>query len=40
MAKEVVNGSMTRKLREKRQQLPLETVCVFIAGRKYTSDPK
>ena len=31
---------MTRELRDKRQQLPLEKVCVFIAGRNQTSDPK
>ena len=31
---------MTRELRDKRQQLPLEKVCVFIAGRKQTLDPK
>ena len=40
MAKEAVKGSMTRKLRDKRQQLPLETVCVIISGRKQTLDPK
>ena len=40
MAKEVVRGSMTGELRDKRQQLPLEKACVFIAGRKQTSDPK
>ena len=40
MAKEAVRGSMTRDLRDKRQQLPLERACVFIAGRNPTSDPK
>ena len=40
MVKEAARGSMTRELRDKRQQLPLEKVCVFIAGRKQTSDPK
>ena len=40
MAKEVVRGLMTRELRDKRHQLPLEKVYVFIAGRKQTSDPK
>ena len=40
MAKEAARGSMTRVLRDKRQQSPLEKVCVFIAGRKQTSDPK
>ena len=34
MAKEAVRGSITRELRDKRQQLSLETECVFIAGRK------
>ena len=34
MAKKVVRGSMTRELRDKRQQLSLEKACVFIAGRK------
>ena len=38
--KEAVKGSMTRELRDKRQQLPLETVCMFKAERKQTSDPK
>ena len=33
MAKEAVRWSITRELRDKRQQLPLEKVCVFIAGR-------
>ena len=40
MAKGAVKGSMTGKLRDKRQQLPLDTVYVFIAERKQTSDPK
>ena len=40
MAKEAVRGLMTRDFRDKRQQLPLEKVCVFIAGRKQTLDPK
>ena len=40
MTKEAVRGSMTRELRDKRQQLPLENVCVSIAGRKQTPDPK
>ena len=40
MAKEAGRGSMTRELRDTRQQLPLEKACVFIAGRKHTSDPK
>ena len=40
MAKEEVRGSMARELRDKRQQLPLKMACVFVAGRKYTSDPK
>ena len=39
VAKEAVRGSTTRELREKRQQLLLEKVCVFIAGRKQTFDP-
>ena len=39
MAKEAVRGPMTREPRDKRQQLPLVKVCVFIAGRKQTSDP-
>ena len=34
MAKEVVRGSMTGELRDKRQQLPLEKACMFIPGRK------
>ena len=40
MAKDAVKGSMTRELRQKPQELPLEKACVFIAGRKQTSDPK
>ena len=40
MAKEAVHGSMTRRRRDKRQQLPLEKVCVCIARRKQTSDQK
>ena len=40
IAKEAVKGSTTRELRDKRQQLPLEKTCVFIAGRKQTLDPK
>ena len=40
MTKEAVRGSITRELRDKAQQLPLEKACVFIAGRKQTSDPK
>ena len=34
MAKDVVRQSMTRPLRHKTQELPLEKACVFIAGRK------
>ena len=40
MANEAVRGSMTREHRDKRQQLPLEKACMFIAGRKQTLDPK
>ena len=40
MAKEVVRGSITRELRDKRQQLLLEKACMFITGRKQTLDPK
>ena len=40
MAKDAVRESMTRQLRHKTQELPLEKACVFIAGRKQTSDPK
>ena len=40
MAKNAVRESMTRQLRHKTQELPLEKACVFIAGRKQTSDPK
>ena len=40
MAKDAVRESMTRKLRHKTQELSLEKVCVFIAGRKQMSDPK
>ena len=40
MAKNAVRGSMTRELRHKTQELPLEKACVFIAGRKQTSDLK
>ena len=40
MAEEAVRGSMTRELKDKTQQLPLEKACVFITGRKHNSDPK
>ena len=40
MAKDAVRESMTRKLRHKTQELPLEKACVFIVGRKQTSAPK
>ena len=40
MAKEAVRGLVTSELRHKTQELSLEKVCVFIAGRKQTSDPK
>ena len=40
MAKDAVRESMTRQLRHKTQLLPLEKACIFIAGRKQTSDPK
>ena len=39
MAKDAVRGSMTRELRDNRQQLPLEKVCMFIAGMNQTLDP-
>ena len=34
MAKGTVKGSMTKNLREKKQQLPLQNVCVFVGVRK------
>ena len=40
MAKDAVRESMTRQLRHKTQELPLEKACVFIASRKQTSDSK
>ena len=40
MAKDTAREPMTRKLRHKTQELPLEKAHVFIAGRKQTSDPK
>ena len=40
MANDAVSGLMTRELRHKIQELPLEKACVFIAGRKQTSGPK
>ena len=40
MAKDAVRGSMARQLRHRTQELPLEKACIFIAGRKQTSDPK
>ena len=40
MTKEAVKGSMTREMRDKSKQLPLETACVFIPARKHTLDPK
>ena len=40
MTTDAVRGSMTRELRHKTQELPLEKACVFIAGKKQTSDLK
>ena len=40
LAKEAVEGSTTKKLRDNRQQLPLEKACMFIADKKHTSEPK
>ena len=34
MTKGAVKGSMTKNLREIKQQLTLENACVFVAGRK------
>ena len=31
---------MARQLRHKTKKLPLEKACIFITGRKHTSDPK
>ena len=31
---------MTKNTREGRRQLPLENVCVFVAGKKQPSDPR
>ena len=39
MAKGTVKGSITKNLREGKQQLPLENVCVSVEGKKQTSDP-
>ena len=40
MVKDAVRESITRQLRHKTHELPLEKACAFTAGRKQTSDLK
>ena len=40
IAKGAVKGSNSNNSRNGKQQLPLENACVFIVGRKETSDPR